>query len=93
MNIIGISALYHNSACCLLQDGKIIYACQEERFSRKKNDKSIPVKAFFDCLYTNKFSITDIDCIAYYEDPVKKLQRQIWSGLVKIDEISMSLKK
>jgi carbamoyltransferase len=80
INVIGISALYHNSACCLIQDGVLITAVEEERFSRRKNDSSMPGSAFEYCLQSNGLSITDIDCIAYYEDPVQKLERQIWSG-------------
>lgn len=80
MNIIGISALYHDAACCLLKDGKLIAAVQEERFTRKKSDASIPVQAFRYCLEEGKIAIGDIDAIAYYEDPVKKLARQLWSG-------------
>lgn len=80
MNIVGISALYHNSACCLIQDGRLTAAAEEERFSRRKNDSSMPRSAFEYCLRSNDLSITDIDCIAYYEDPDQKLDRQIWSG-------------
>ena len=50
MNIIGISYGYHDSACCLLQHGRLIAAVQEERFSRIKNDKNFPVTAFRYCL-------------------------------------------
>lgn len=80
MNIIGISALYHDSACCLIQDGRIISAAQEERFTRVKHDRSMPYHAFKYCLESAGTSITDIDCIAYYENPVDKLARQLWSG-------------
>lgn len=80
MNIVGISALYHNSACCLIQDGRLTAAAEEERFSRRKNDSSMPCSAFEYCLRSNDLSITDINCIAYYEDPDQKLDRQIWSG-------------
>ena len=79
-NIVGISAFYHDSACCIIQDGVLKAAVQEERFSRKKNDPDLPVKAFMYCLEEAGISIADIDCIAYYEDPVKKSERQLWSG-------------
>lgn len=78
-NIIGISAFYHDSACCIIQNGKLIAAVEEERFSRKKNDPDLPVNAFMYCLEQAGISISDIDCIAYYEDPVKKSERQLWS--------------
>src|SRR5579859_1746197 len=81
-NIMGISAGYHDSACCLLQDGNLVAAVQEERFSRIKNDKSFPRKAFRSCLEEAGLTIADVDCIAFYEDPCLKLGRQIWMGMV-----------
>lgn len=77
-NIIGLSAYYHDSACCLLQDGVLIAAAQEERFTREKHDNALPQRAFRYCLEAGGISIPEIDCIAYYENPVKKLARQIW---------------
>jgi carbamoyltransferase len=82
MNIIGISAFFHDAACCLLQDGQLKAAAEEERFSRIKADPSLPAKAFRYCLKEGGLSIADIDCIAYYEDPQKKLARQLWSGML-----------
>ncbi|UPK71688.1 carbamoyltransferase [Chitinophaga filiformis] len=89
LNIVGISAFYHDSACCILQDGVLKAAVQEERFSRKKNDPDLPKAAFNYCLKEAGITISDIDCIAYYEDPVKKLSRQLWSGsrLITADSI------
>jgi carbamoyltransferase len=81
LNIVGISAGYHDSACCLIQDGNLIAAVQEERFSRVKNDKSFPRRAFRYCLQQAGLTITDLDCVAYYEDPISKLGRQIWMGI------------
>lgn len=83
-NIIGISAFYHDSACCILQDGVLTAAAQEERFSRMKNDPSLPKAAFTYCLKEAGLTISDIDCIAYYENPVKKLARQLWSRPKKL---------
>src|SRR5690554_2110475 len=88
-NIIGISAFYHDSACCIIQNGKLVAAVQEERFSRKKNDPDLPVNAFMYCLNEAGISIADIDCIAYYEDPVKKSERQLWSGSQQISADSI----
>jgi len=82
MNIIGISAFFHDSACCLLTDGVLKAAAEEERFTRIKADPGIPRHAFRYCLEAGGLDIADIDCIAYYEDPRKKLARQVWSGLV-----------
>jgi carbamoyltransferase len=81
VNIIGISCGYHDSACCLLQDGRLVAAAQEERFSRIKNDKSLPKQAFRYCLQAGGLALSDITCIAYYEDPTLKLGRQIWMAL------------
>lgn len=81
LNIIGISAGYHDSACCLMQDGVLVAAAQEERFSRIKQDKSFPKRAFRYCLAEAMLTIADVDCVAYYEDPRQKLGRQIWMGL------------
>jgi carbamoyltransferase len=82
LNIVGISAGYHDAACCLLQDGALVAAVQEERFSRLKNDKSFPRRAFRYCLEEGGITITDVDCIAYYENPCLKLGRQIWMGML-----------
>jgi carbamoyltransferase len=82
MNIIGISCGYHDSACCLLQDGRLTAAVQEERFSRVKNDKSFPAAAFRYCLNHADLTIADVDCIAFYEDPCQKLSRQLWMGML-----------
>lgn len=82
LNILGISAGYHDSSCCLLQDGRLVAAAQEERFTRVKNDKSFPRNATRYCLEQAGLSIADIDRVAYYEDPVWKLGRQIWMSLI-----------
>jgi len=81
VNIIGIAAGYHDSSCCLLRDGTLIAAAQEERFSRVKNDKSFPLRAFRYCLEEAGITIADVDCVAYYEDPVLKLGRQVWMAM------------
>ena len=81
MNIIGISAFYHDSACALVVDGKLVAAAQEERFTRRRYDKDLPLHAFRACLKDAGLSPADIDCVAYYEDPVKKLGRQLWMEL------------
>lgn len=81
MNILGISFGYHDSACCLLADGLLSAAAQEERFTRVKNDKSMPRQAFRYCLEEAGVTIADLDCVAYYEDPCLKLGRQLWMGL------------
>ncbi len=76
MNIIGLSAFYHESACCLLHEGRLVAAVSEERFTRVKHDPRLPVHAFRHCLHQANLSPDDIDAIAYYEDPHKKAARQ-----------------
>ena len=80
MNVIGISAFYHESACCLLQDGRLVAAAEEERFSRVKHDARLPVAAFSFCLQAGGLDVSDVDCVAFYESPMKKLGRQLWAG-------------
>lgn len=82
LNIIGISSGYHDSACCLIADGTLVAAVQEERYSRVKNDRSLPRQAFRYCLHEAGLSIAEIDCVAFYEDPVLKLGRQIWMSMM-----------
>lgn len=81
LNILGISAHYHDAACCLLRDGELIAAAEEERFSRTKHDPRLPWRAFRFCLEQGGITLSDVDCVAYYENPVKKLSRQIWMTL------------
>jgi carbamoyltransferase len=80
MLILGLSAFYHESACCLLRDGQLIAAAAEERFSRVKHDPRLPVEAFRFCLQEAGIGPGDLDAIAYYEEPVQKLSRQLWCG-------------
>ncbi len=81
VNILGISAHYHDAACCLLRDGELISAAEEERFSRVKHDSRLPWQAFRFCLEVGGITLADVDCVAYYENPTKKLSRQIWMAL------------
>lgn len=75
MKILGISAFYHDSAACLVQDGKIIAAAQEERFTRKKHDPGFPVHAITYCLEEAGLSIDELDAIAFYDKPFLKFER------------------
>jgi carbamoyltransferase len=86
MNIVGVSSHYHDSAACLMSDGVLVAAAQEERFSRRKNDPRVPRNALRYCIEAGGLSITDIDCVAYYENPVKRLERQLWTQLPRIRE-------
>ncbi|MFH1245971.1 MAG: carbamoyltransferase [Candidatus Omnitrophota bacterium] len=75
MNILGISAFYHDSAACLVRDGKIVAAAQEERFTRKKHDASFPEHAVGYCLREAGITGNDLDYVAFYEKPFLKLER------------------
>lgn len=69
MYILGISALYHDAAAALIKDGKIIAAAQEERFTRKKHDPSLPVNAIRYCMKEAGIVEKDLECVVYYENP------------------------
>ncbi len=75
MNIIGISAFYHDSAACLVQNGKITAAAQEERFTRKKHDHAFPSNAIQYCLREAGIEGKDLDYVAFYEKPFLKFER------------------
>jgi len=77
MNILGISAFYHDSAVALVRDGEILYAAQEERFTRKKHDHGFPHQALQDCLATLDMPIEAIDQVVFYEKPFLKFDRLI----------------
>ena len=75
MNILGLSAFYHDSAACLVQDGKIIAAAQEERFTRKKHDASFPKNAVEFCLQKGGIQVSDLDYVGFYDKPFIKFER------------------
>lgn len=75
MNILGISAYYHDSAAALVRDGEIIAAAQEERFSRKKHDARFPANAIRYCLKEGNITLLDIDQIVFYDKPLVKFER------------------
>ena len=75
MNILGISAYYHDSAAALISDGEIIAAAQEERFSRKKHDARFPVNAVKYCLDESGVKINEIEAIVFYDKPLVKFER------------------
>lgn len=75
MNILGISAFYHDSAACLVQDGKIVAAAQEERFTRKKHDPDFPKNAAEFCLRSRGLTVKDLNFVAFYDKPVLKFER------------------
>ncbi len=75
MNILGISCFYHDSAACLVQDGEIVAAAQEERFTRKKHDQEFPQNAINFCLDYAKIDVKDLDFVAFYDKPFLKFER------------------
>lgn len=77
MYILGISAFYHDSAACLIKDGEIIAAAQEERFSRKKHDSNFPYFASRYCLHEAGINSNDITNVVFYEKPFLKFERLI----------------
>ncbi|MCB0494684.1 MAG: carbamoyltransferase [Cyclobacteriaceae bacterium] len=75
MKILGISAFYHDSAAAIIEDGVIIAAAQEERFTRIKHDSSFPSEAVKFCLNYSAVSINDLDAIVFYDKPLLKFER------------------
>ena len=75
MNIIGISAYYHDSAAALIKNGEIVAAAQEERFTRKKHDPKFPKNALEYCLSAANLKLSDIDNIVFYDKPLLKFDR------------------
>mgnify|MGYP000179819848 CR=1 FL=1 len=81
MNILGISAFYHDSAACLVRDGEIIAAAQEERFTRKKHDYNFPINAVEYCLKEAGIKAEDLDYVGFYDKPFIKFERILYSYL------------
>jgi carbamoyltransferase len=75
MNILGISAFYHDSAACLVCDGEIVAAAQEERFTRKKHDYRFPQQSIDYCLAEAGVTPGDLDFVAFYDKPLRKFER------------------
>ncbi|UCG39735.1 MAG: carbamoyltransferase, partial [bacterium] len=88
MNVLGISAFYHDSAACLVRGGRVVAASQEERYSRVKHDRALPVNAIHACLKDSGLGLRDIDAVVFYEKPLLKFDRILesfiyssWSGI------------
>jgi len=79
--ILGISAFYHDSAACLVKDGEIIAAAQEERFTRKKHDFAFPIHAINYCLKEAGISVKDLSYVGFYEKPFVKFERLLYTYL------------
>jgi carbamoyltransferase len=81
MNILGISAFYHDSAACLVRDGDIVAAAQEERFTRQKHDPRFPENAVAYCLEEGGITIEQCDYVAFYDKPFVKFERLLLTYL------------
>jgi carbamoyltransferase len=75
MRILGLSAFYHDSAACLLSDGQVVAAAQEERFTRRRHDSAFPSQAVEFCLKQGGLRPQDLDAVAFYDKPLLKFDR------------------
>ncbi|MCB1509501.1 MAG: hypothetical protein KDJ36_01255, partial [Hyphomicrobiaceae bacterium] len=75
MRLLGISAYYHDSAAALIEDGRIVAAAQEERFTRKKHDAAFPAKAVEFCLAAADCDLDGVDHVVFFEKPLVKFER------------------
>ena len=75
MYILGISAYYHDSAACIIYEGEVIAAAQEERFTRIKHDKNFPLHAIKYCIEASGIDPSDIENVVFYEKPFLKFER------------------
>ncbi len=95
MTVLGISALYHDSAAALVKDGEIVAAAQEERFTRKKHDPSLPQNAIKYCLREGKVEVADLDAVVFYDNPFLTANRfaanLAYTGKNSEDLLEMSL--
>src|SRR3954470_20576071 len=77
MNVLGISCYYHDAAAALVQDGVVVAACEEERFTRRKHDRSFPARSARFCLEFAGLQPGELDFVVFYERPLRKLQRTL----------------
>ena len=75
IRILGLSAYYHDSAACLVEDGRVVAAAQEERFTRKRHDPAFPVHAIDYCLSEAGVTTAELDLVGFYEKPLVKFSR------------------
>ena len=81
MNILGLSCWYHDAAACLVQDGRLVAAASEERFTRQKHDPNFPTNAVAYCLKEGGITAADLDLVAFYDKPFLKFERLLESYL------------
>src|SRR3989338_2623269 len=82
--IMGISAFYHDAAAALVEDGKVLAAAQEERFTRKKHDAAFPIHAIEFCLKQTGLKAADLDAVVFYEKPFVKFERLLETYLTYV---------
>ena len=81
MNVLGISAYYHDSASALVCDGRIVAAAQEERFTRIRHDAAFPERAIDACLSIGGIDVSQLDAVVFYEKPLLKFERILESAV------------
>ncbi len=91
MNVLGISCYYHDAAAALVRDGVVIAAAEEERFTRRKHDRSFPAKAIRFCLEFGGLQGADVDLAVFYEKPLRKLQRRLQTAASSGDAASSAV--
>ena len=84
MYILGLSGYYHDSAACLLKDGEIVGAAQEERFTRKKHDARFPSAASAWCLDVAGIKLVDVDQVVFYDKPLIKFERLLETYIASV---------
>jgi carbamoyltransferase len=93
MNILGISAYYHDSAAAIIKDGEIIAACQEERFTRIKNEAKFPINSIKFCLEYSGISMIQLDAIVFYDKPLLKFERILETYFINVPNGFLSFLK
>ncbi|MBU2062967.1 MAG: hypothetical protein KKF93_01075, partial [Candidatus Omnitrophica bacterium] len=81
MNVLGVSCYYHDAAACLIRDGHVVAAAQEERFNRRKFSAQLPVCAINYCVQAGGIAFNDIDYVGFYEKPFLKFSRVLINHL------------
>ena len=81
MNILGIGCFYHDASACLVSDGRLVAAAEEERFTRKKHDITFPINSINYCLREGGIDISKVDYIAFYEKPIQKFERILYQHM------------
>src|SRR5262245_40558220 len=83
MRVLGLSAFYHDSAAALIEDGRVVAAAQEERFTRKRHDAGFPVEALRYCLAAGQVDLDDVDGVVFFEKPLVKFERLLETYLAR----------